>query len=126
MTAAAPPRPTKKESERAAMNGREAARRYPNIVAHMMCESLGYFSAGSAANALAAHINGKEWACEGYVHMSADGRSLLQIGADVIRNATSLRARQRHHGHMSNIDAAKMMVKEFVETQGGPQLAAWF
>lgn len=37
----------------------EVLDRYPILVAHMICESLGYFTPNAAANALLAHIEGR-------------------------------------------------------------------
>lgn len=123
-TAVHAPKAEPKEGKRPT-SGHEAARRYPNIVAHMMCESLGYFSAGAAANALADHIDGRACACEWYLHLAQDGRTLLQVGADVIRRATDHSARRRHHGYMADITSAKMLVRQFVEQHRGPRLAGW-
>ncbi len=36
----------------------DTMQRYPRLVGHMICESLGYFTPESAANALASYIKG--------------------------------------------------------------------
>lgn len=111
----------------------EALKKYPLLVAHMMCESLGYFSPLSAANALAAYANNETFACEWYSHMCMcrgkdlfDNKELLKVGREVVELA--LINRHRHKGYMSDFDYAKKLVRKELEDQGSTSgmLAGWF
>ncbi len=41
-------------------------KKYPRLTAHLICESLGYFSPRCAASAIYAHVNKKPYFCEWY------------------------------------------------------------
>jgi hypothetical protein len=58
----------------------DVLRRYPRLVAHLICESLGYFSPDAPANAIVHGKRGERFACEWYVHMAGADRSLVEIG----------------------------------------------
>src|SRR3990170_7896822 len=64
----------------------EVLRRYPRLVAHMICVSLGYFTPAAAAGALLDYIQGETHACEYYCHMAQgwDREKLLKVGRDVV------------------------------------------
>jgi hypothetical protein len=49
----------------------DALRRWPRVVAHLICESLGYFTPEAAAMAVARHLNGQPHHCEYYSHCAA-------------------------------------------------------
>jgi len=51
-------------AEVAPVSAVQVLRRYPRLVAHLICESLGYHSPRSAAGQIAAHINGKPYFSE--------------------------------------------------------------
>lgn len=112
---------------------RQVITRYPLLVAHMICESLGYFSVLSAANALASYIDGESFACEWYSHMcSCRGKGyfnheeIIRIGRDVV--ASAFRNRHRHKGYMADFQHAIAQVKAELQREGctSHMLAAWF
>lgn len=108
-------------------------RRYPRLVAHMICESLGYFSPLCAANALAHHINGTPFACEWYSHICMcrgqglfHDDTLVQVGRDVVRAAFV--SRRRHQGPMAEFEQALALVQAERNKAGATAglLASWF
>lgn len=110
-----------------------ALRRYPRLISHMICESLGYFSPLVAANALAHHINGTTFACEWYCHMCQcrgkglfHDETLLEIGRDVVKNA--FERRHRHKGPMAEYEQALALVQAERHAAGATagMLASWF
>jgi hypothetical protein len=112
---------------------RQVLKRYPLLVAHMICESLGYFCVLGAANALAAYIDGETCACEWYSHMAMcrgkgmfDREALLEIGKQVVERA--FLNRHRHKGYMADFQRAIAQVKAELEREGctSHMLAAWF
>lgn len=120
-------------SEETRVSSDECIRRWPRLVAHMICESLGYFSPRAAANAVAAYKNGEPYACEWYSHMcSCKGRgffdepTLLQIGRDVVRYA--FEGRHGHHGYMAEYQRAIQLVRAEQKQRHctSDMLASWF
>jgi hypothetical protein len=110
-----------------------ALRRYPRLISHMICESLGYFSPLVAANALAHHINGTPFACEWYSHIcSCRGQglfhddTLVQVGRDVVKKA--FERRHRHQGYMAEFEQALALVQAERQARGATagMLASWF
>jgi hypothetical protein len=98
-------------------------RRYPRLVAHLVCESLGYFSPDAAANAI---IHAKRWepfACEWYMYMAGADRSLVEIGRQTLERA--VRGRHGHRGYMAEYRHALALVHWRVRTGRGPLLASW-
>lgn len=51
------------------MTQEEVLRRYPRLVAHLICESLGYLTPKSAANWILADKSHNPFWCEWSVHM---------------------------------------------------------
>ena len=102
----------------------DVIKRYPNITAHLICQSLGYFSPMAAANAIANHINGLETCCEWYIHMYDGKRTMLEIGHDMISQAIS---RRRHHrGYMADYRIARAMVKTTIDDpRQSPIFQSW-
>jgi hypothetical protein len=110
-----------------------ALQRYPRLISHMICESLGYFSPLAAANALAHHINGTPFACEWYSHVcSCRGQglfhddTLVQVGREVVRAA--FQQRHRHKGPMAEYQQALALVQAERSHSGVTtgMLASWF
>ena len=110
-----------------------ALRRYPRLVAHMICESLGYFSPLVAANALAHHINGTSFPCEWYSHMCDcrgkglfHDQTLVEVGRDVVEYA--FQHRHRHKGPMAEYQQALALVMAERQAAGATagMLASWF
>jgi len=116
------------------MTGREALQRWPRIVAHMICESLGYFTPKSASNALASYKNGEDYGCEWYSSMSYQRTKnyfnvaeLIKINKDVVK--WSFLNRRRHTGYMADYATALALVRKELETKDGlppSVLASWF
>ena len=96
----------------------EIMARYPRLTAHLICESLGYFSPRAAAMAIRDHKMKMENACEWYIDMMRGGKSLLEIGADTI--AQAFRRRRSHEGYMAEYTLARALVER--ETAGAPGL----
>jgi len=104
--------------------------RYPRIVAHLICESLGYFTPRGAANAIAHYKNRRAFRCEWYdwIGRQKYGRwptekELIEIGADILRRA--IKTRHYHTGYMNSYARAKAEVEAELEGHG-PIFASWF
>ena len=116
----------------------EQMRRTPLLVAHLMSESLGYFSPTAAALALSYHRAGLPDACEMYSayagedheHPSFDTDKLIDANRRTIAGA--FRNRHRHFGYMAQPDqgrgSAYAMVRASIDSDGRnePVLAGWF
>ena len=99
--------------------------RYPRLTGHLICESLGYFTPASAANAISAHIRKEPFYCEWYIHMESFGkRTILAIGADTLKNA--FRNRHHHSGYMAEYQLAKQIVDQVRAGGEDPVFASWF
>ena len=99
--------------------------RYPRLIAHMICESLGYFTPLAAANALKHYVLGQPFFCEWYVCL-ADGydrERVLEVGRQVVEAA--FRSRHRHRGVMQHYPAARAIVAEALRGKH-PIFASWF
>ena len=109
----------------AAMTRDEILRRYPRLVSHLICESLGYFTPEGAAGAILAVVQHRACACEWYLHMAGvGGRSLEDVGRDTLRRAIG--SRHRHRGFMAEYARARALVDRLVKTGEGPAFASWF
>ena len=99
-------------------------RRWPRIVGHLICASLGYFTPRAAAAALLAYRDGQPHFCEWYDALFGMNRqALIDGGAQVLRAAVA--DRHRHRGYMADYATARRLVA--VEREGrGPTLASWF
>ena len=122
------------------MNREQVLRKYPRITAHLICESLGYFTPLCAAGAIQAHLEGTPCYCEWYSHMTGCrgkrlvdrgekvdwGKLALQVGLDTLRNAIA--GRRRHNGYMAEYKQALALVKAELERSGctSNMLASWF
>lgn len=106
--------------------------RYPRLVSHLICESLGYFTPLTAANAILAYRENVPFWCEWYMDGAvaiarAEGRKatdddVLAIGRDVIRGAVS--RRHTHRGFMGDYDTARAIV-ERARKGKHPVLMSW-
>jgi hypothetical protein len=99
----------------------------------MICESLGYFTANAAADAIAHHKAGEAYACEWYsfcCHQQGESffhePTLLAVGRDVVVYA--IRNRSRHHGYMTEYKqaAALVAVEQASPGRTSDMLASWF
>ncbi len=121
-----------RHTERPSLSQDEALKRYPRLICHLICESLGYFTPRSAANAIILHRAGKPFFCEWYSHLAQfrpgssglfDEDAVLQVGRDALRDAFA--RRRQHRGYMADYRAARAVMA--AELQGkGPQFASWF
>ena len=103
----------------------EILKRYPRLAAHLICESLGYFTPGAAANALRHFKRHQPFYCEWYTHMAGgfDDAKVLEVGRLVLEKA--IRRRHHHHGYMQEYQLARRLVD--AELAGnGPIFASWF
>ena len=96
----------------------ETLARFPALAAHLICESLGYFSPKAATNALLAHAQGLGFACEWYVHMVGYGNArLVEVGRSTIGKAYA--NRQFNQGYMRSYESARALIAR--ELQGYEQ-----
>ena len=112
----------------------EAMTRWPCLTAHVICESLGYFTPDGAALALLRHKRREPHHCEWYWAMNGfeQGRSLgddfdnalLKINRNVITRAYEKRS--NHKGYMAEYQRALTLVKRQLKTGERPLLASWF
>jgi hypothetical protein len=113
----------------------DAMRRYPRLISHMICESLGYFSPLCAANALAHYICGSPFFCEWYSHMASFRKAatreeyeaeLVKVGAEVVSFA--FKRRSHHSGYMAEYRQALALVMAERQRTGctDGMLASWF
>ncbi len=108
----------------------KAIRRWPRLTAHLICESLGYFTPRGAANAIAHYKNDQSFSCEWYSHMASfsgdpfDQEALKEIGADVMR--WTVQRRHNHTGYMADYKHAKELVRRSLSKEGDPTFASWF
>ena len=104
----------------------ETLDRYPRLVGHMLCESLGYFSPGAAANAILHYIRGHAFFCEWYYHMAWKDQSrdnILDIGREVIGRAFS--KRHHHQGFMADYATARAIVEDVRSGVEDPIFMSW-
>lgn len=113
----------------------EVLRRWPRITAHMICESLGYFSPRSAANSVLAHKQDKPFFCEWYAHQAQfepekqlyDHEAIKRITHRTLKHA--IERRRYHTGYMADYGLARAIVEDCREKRNdGPNmgLASWF
>ena len=96
----------------------DVLKRYPRLTAHLVCQSLGYFSPLSAARAILDHATQTSNACEWYIHMAGNGRSLLQVNRDTI--AQAFRSRRSHRGYMADYPTARRLVETYSQPTKAP------
>lgn len=112
------------------MTQEEVLRRWPRLVAHMICESLGYFTPKKAALAIICYKRNEPYFCEWYSAMANargadffDDDTVREIGRDVIKRA--FERRHMHKGFMADYEHARAVVQ--AELAGnGPVFASWF
>ena len=92
--------------------------RYPRVTAHLVAESLGYFTPRAAAMAGLDGLHGRENWCE-YIYTCYD-RNARACLEKAVRN------RHHHHGYMAEYRLARNLVGEFNETGRSPLFASWF
>ena len=115
----------------------EVFQRLPCLVAHLIAESLGYFTPQSAANAIAYYTRGEPFFCEWYYDWAskrfANGNTkrvnlddtVREVGELAIRNA--FHRRSHHRGPMAEFKRVVIALVLHVRQGGeGPIFASWF
>jgi hypothetical protein len=96
----------------------DVIRRWPALVAHLICESLGYATPDVAAMIILDAINGKENWCEWvYSCYKCDPKKPL---------AACIRNRKGHTGYMSEFKQALAITFKEILTGDSPVFASWF
>lgn len=109
----------------ASLSMEEALRRWPRLIAHLITESLGYFSPEGAANALLLFKRDQDNYCEWFLHMASVGRKpIRQVAAETVTRA--IRGRAFHCGYMASYQFALRIVQERIATGKEPVLGSWF
>lgn len=103
----------------------QVLQRYPILVSHMICSSLGYFTPQAADGALLSYLEGRVNYCEWYFHRSGGNREkILEVGRRVVED--SFRFRRSHTGMMASYRQARMLVEQVRGGGEGPIFASWF
>lgn len=105
----------------------DALRRWPRLTAHLICESLGYFTPATAAYAVYAFTQGEPCFCEWYVDAAGGTASRDKVraaGDRILRQA--IRNRHRHAGPMADYPVAWALVQRSLATGQEPHFASWF
>lgn len=102
----------------------DAVRRWPRLTAHLIAESLGYFTPEAAAGAILSFKRNQEHRCEWYMHMAAVGsKPILQVGAETLRRA--IRFRRMHRSYMGSYELARKIVMRYKQTGESPLFMSW-
>ncbi|MCY2987536.1 MAG: hypothetical protein NTY19_06690 [Planctomycetota bacterium] len=114
----------------------DVIQRLPCLTAHLIAESLGYFTPQSAANAIAYYTTGEAFFCEWYYDWAskrfashntecADVRDTVrEVGELAIQNA--VRRRGHHRDPMAEFKRALALVRHVRQGGDGPTFASWF
>lgn len=104
----------------------EALNRWPRLTAHLICDSLGYFTPEGAAHAILDYRRGEANWCEWYIHMAQgfNRDKLLEVGRKTIERA--FRGRHHHRGFMAHYPQARALVEHVRRGGEGPVFASWF
>ena len=100
------------------LDGAYCLRRYPRIVAHMISESLGYFTPSSAAQALSDAITCQRSFSEMMAHCyKGDARKMV---------IATIQRRHYHTGYMAHYPEALTITAMALANLGEPAFASWF
>ena len=109
-------------------------KKYPRLVAHLICHSLGYFSPQAAANALSFYKSKRPFFCEWFTHMAQfepekdmwNEKAVLRVQENVVKWA--FQNRHGHSGYMEDYRQAKRLVGLELSSKGSTSqmLASWF
>lgn len=102
--------------------------KYPRITAHLIAESLGYFTPTSAANAIIRAKNKEAYFCEWYSHCAmlhgdSSKENVAKVTQDQLKNA--IRNRHYHTGYMASYKQARRIVDQAL-VNNEPIFASWF
>lgn len=100
--------------------------RFPRLVAHMICDSLGYHTPNGAAGALRDYLWGLPNACEWYCHMArgSSTEGLLEVGREAVMRA--FQQRRGHTGMMAEYRQARALVEHVNAGGKEPVFGSWF
>ena len=112
----------------------EVLQRLPCLVAHLIAESLGYFTPEAAANAIAFHTRGEAFFCEWYYDWASKRRSNKRCAdlRDTVREVgelalqSAVQRRRHHRGPMNEFTQALALVRHVRQGGEGPLYASWF
>lgn len=112
----------------------QVVKRYPRLVSHLVCESLGYFTPEAAAGTVASYIRGEPNACEwfssvayGMFHNSQKAGvcfcddHLLEVGEMVLQAAF----KNRHYHRGDYLRARSLVERLRKEGDSGAVLMSW-
>jgi hypothetical protein len=111
-------------------------RHLPCLTAHLIAESLGYFTPEAAANAIAYYTKGEAFFCEWYYDWASKrfGRgntqcvnlhdTVTEVGELALQNAS--KRRSHHQGPMAEFKRALALVRQVRQGGEGPMFASWF
>lgn len=114
----------------------EVLQHLPCLTAHLIAESLGYFTPETAANAIACYTRSESFFCEWFYdwaerrldsgNTECDGlrETVKEVGELVLRNA--IRQRSRHGGPVAEFKRALALVRHVRQNGQGPMFASWF
>jgi hypothetical protein len=112
--------------------------RYPRLVAHLICHSLGYFCPKSAAMAIHRYKDSQPMFCEWYAHMAQwdekgekrrpesndeEHARLIRIGKEALLH--SFKNRHSHKGYMADYWQARIVCYSSLKGKD-PLFASWF
>ena len=104
-------------------------KRYPRIVAHLIAESLGYFTPRSATIAIIKAKNNEPYFCEWYSDCARrygnmwDKDNICKITKEILNQ--TIKYRHSHKGCMASYRQAKQIVDKAIEGNE-PTFASWF
>jgi hypothetical protein len=102
-------------------------KRYPRILGHIICESLGYATPSCAAQILIDAANHQpnwcEWISACY---NCDPLPMLKRAVSFSSQWTFKNGRHSHTGYMAEYERAKALVVHAIATGKQPELASWF
>jgi hypothetical protein len=108
----------------------------PCLTAHLIAESLGYFTPEAAANAIAYYTKGEAFFCEWHYDWAskrfgngntkcADLRDTVkEVGQLAVQNAS--KRRTHHRSPMAEFKRALALVRHVRHGGEGPMFASWF
>lgn len=115
---------------------KDVLQRLPCLTAHLIAESLGYFTPEGAANAIVYYTEGEAFFCEWYYDWAskrfASGNTkcvglrdtVQEVGQLAIQNA--YQRRHHHRGPMAEFKRALAIVLHVRRGGQGPIFASWF